>query len=227
VDDERDIAEILQFNLIGEGYSVQIAFSAEEALPIIQKNDFDCILLDVMMGEISGFGLASLLKKDPQTANIPIIFITALNGEEETVKGLDLGADDYIAKPLSMAEVKARVRAVLRRTQQQKETESPVTDKEEAKITYEGIVIDLLSKTLKVNEKPIALTHLEFELLVFLLQHKDRVYSRNELLDKLWPDDTVVLERTIDVNITRIRKKIEPYGDHIKTKTGYGYYFES
>ena len=218
MDDEPDIAEILEFNLEAEGYEVSTACSAEEALPRINGNPPDLILLDVMMGEISGFGLARLLKQNAATAHIPIIFITALDSEEHTVKGLDIGADDYIPKPLSMREVKARVRAVLRRmTQQQQVIQHSVS--------YEGIELFPDTKTLTVDGRDVLLTRLEFEILSFLLSHRGRVYSRQELIDRLWPDDTIVLERTVDVNITRLRKKIEPYGEHIKTKIGYGYYF--
>lgn len=226
VDDECDIAEILQFNLMTEGYDVDVAFSAEKALPMIKACVYDLLLLDVMMGEISGFGLARLLKKEPATADIPIIFITALDGEEETVKGLDLGADDYIAKPLSMAEVKARVRAVIRRTQRGQEISAAMPVEPMSEIRFEGIVLDRSTKTIIVDGNPITPTHLEYELLAFLLQHRGKVYSRNELINRLWPEDTIVSERTVDVNITRLRKKIEPYGNHIKTRVGYGYYFE-
>ena len=226
VDDEQDLAEILQFNLNAEGHHTDVAFSAEEALPMIKATRYDLILLDVMMGEISGFGLARLLKKDPLTAGIPIIFITALDGEEETVKGLDLGADDYITKTLSMKEVKARVRAVLRRSDSNNRPQTEANEcMSEQTIRFEGIVINQNTKTLSVDGNNIELTHLEFEILAFLMQHQDKVYSRTELLNRLWPKDTIVLERTVDVNITRLRKKIEPYGDHIKTKIGYGYYF--
>ena len=218
VDDEQDIAEILQFNPAAEGFEVDVANSAEEVLrtfPWQSERLYDLILLDVMMGEISGFGLARLIKQNPATAHIPIIFITALDGEEEMVKGLDIGADDYITKPLSMREVKARVRAVLRRSSAPREAKNDT-----------GLVISAETKTLKVDGKEVELTRLEFEIIAFLLSHRGRVYSRQELIDRLWPSDAIVLERTVDVNITRLRKKIEPYGEHIKTKIGYGYYFE-
>ncbi|MCF0196050.1 MAG: response regulator transcription factor [Bacteroidaceae bacterium] len=234
VDDEPDIAEILQFNLEAEGYAVDTAFSAEEALGCLRRamsgddgRGYDLILLDVMMGEVSGFGLASLLRNDPQTADLPLIFITALGGEEERVKGLDIGADDYIAKPFSIAEMKARVRAVLRRAQHwQEKTLGTGTIDEQQTVRYQGIALDPTSKTVTVDGVAVTLTRLEFELLAFFLQHPGRVYAREELLDRLWPEDTVVLARTVDVNITRLRKKIEPYGTQIKTKIGYGYYFE-
>lgn len=226
VDDEQDICEILQYNLETEGYEVVTANSAEEALEL-PLHEFSLILLDVMMGEMSGFQMARRLKDSPATAQIPIIFITALDGEDHLVKGLNIGADDYIAKPLSMKEVKARVRAVLRRTaqapSQQGGTFTAASDK---RIGYEGIVLDLNTKTVTLDGEELICTKLEFELLSFFLQHPGTVYSREDLLKYCWPQDVLVLDRTVDVSITRLRKKIGRYGKQIKTRVGYGYYFE-
>ena len=226
VDDEQDICEILQYNLETEGFEVVTAHSAEEAFQL-PLHEFSLILLDVMMGEMSGFQMARRLKDSPATAQIPIIFITALDGEDHLVKGLNIGADDYIAKPLSMKEVKARVRAVLRRTahtmSQQVETPTSASDD---RIRYEGIVLDLNAKTATLDGEELVCTKLEFELLAFFLQHPGRVYSREDLLKYCWPQDVLVLDRTVDVNITRLRKKIGRYGKQIKTRVGYGYYFE-
>lgn len=226
VDDEQDICEILQYNLETEGYEVVTANSAEEALEL-PLHEFSLILLDVMMGEMSGFQMARRLKDSPATAQIPIIFITALDGEDHLVKGLNIGADDYIAKPLSMKEVKARVRAVLRRTtqasSQQRGTFTAASDK---RIGYEGIVLDLNTKTVTLDGEELICTKLEFELLSFFLQHPGTVYSREDLLKYCWPQDVLVLDRTVDVSITRLRKKIGRYGKQIKTRVGYGYYFE-
>ncbi len=222
VDDEQDICEILQYNLETEGFEVATANSAEEALEL-PLQDFALVLLDVMMGEMSGFQMARRMKKNPATAQIPIIFITALEGEDNLVKGLNIGADDYIAKPLSMKEVKARVRAVIRRSA----PHSPYnSEPAEARISYEGIVLDLNTKTVTLDGQPLVCTKQEFELLSFFLQHPDRVYSREDLLKHCWPHDVMVLDRTVDVNITRLRKKIGHYGKHIKTRVGYGYCFE-
>ena len=225
VDDEQDICEILQYNLETEGYEVVTANSAEEAFQL-PLHEFSLILLDVMMGEMSGFQMARRLKDSPATAQIPIIFITALDGEDHLVKGLNIGADDYIAKPLSMKEVKARVRAVLRWTahtmSQQVETRTSASDD---RIRYEGIVLDLNAKTVTLDGEELVCTKLEFELLAFFLQHPGRVYSREDLLKYCWPQDVLVLDRTVDVNITRLRKKIGRYGKQIKTRVGYGYYF--
>ncbi len=222
VDDEQDICEILQYNLETEGFEVDTANSAEEALEL-PLQDYSLILLDVMMGEMSGFQMARRLKNNPVTARVPIIFITALDSEDNLVKGLNIGADDYIAKPLSMKEVKARIKAVLRRSAQ---SEQVVSGFAENKIVYEGITLDLNAKTATCDGKELEFTKLEFELLSFFLQHANKVYSREDLLKNCWPQDVLVLDRTVDVNITRLRKKIGHYGKQIKTRVGYGYYFE-
>lgn len=224
VDDEQDICEILQYNLETEGYEVVTANSAEEALEL-PLQDFGLILLDVMMGEMSGFQLARRLKENPETAQVAIIFITALDGEDNTVKGLNIGADDYIAKPLSMKEVKARVKAVLRRfvpVEKAKAVPEGLTDI----IQYEGIALNLDSKTATLDGEDLSLTKLEFELLSLFLQHPGKVFGRNDLLERCWPKDVYVLDRTVDVNITRLRKKIGRFDKQIKTRVGYGYCFE-
>ena len=221
VDDESDLCEILQFNLETEGYEVVTTNSAEEALKL-PLQEYALILLDVMMGEMSGFQMARKIKENPATARIPIIFITALDDEDNTVKGLNIGADDYIAKPLSMKEVKARVKAVLRRANSQSH-QGEVSD---CKICYGEITLDLNAKTASLDGKELALTKLEFELLSFFLHNPDKVFSREELLTQCWPQDVYVLDRTVDVNITRLRKKIGRYGKQIKTRIGYGYCFE-
>ena len=226
VDDELDICEILQYNLETEGFEVMTANSAEEALNL-PLQEYALILLDVMMGEMSGFQMARKIKDNPATAHIPIIFITALEGEDNLVKGLNIGADDYIAKPLSMKEVKARVRAVLRRSSQtyhQPEQQAASTSCN--KISYEGITLDHNAKTATLDGQNLSLTKLEYELLSLLLQHPNTVFSREELLKYCWPQDVLVLDRTVDVNITRLRKKIGRYGKQIKTRVGYGYCFE-
>lgn len=232
VDDEQDICEILRFNLEKEGYEVDSANSAEEALAMIgnvQRGGNvqypDLILLDVMMGEMSGFQMLQKLRQDPQTEHIPVIFITALDGEDHMVEGLNYGADDYIAKPLSMKEVKARVRAVLRRSifgeNAQDKMQSTANE-----FSYDGIILNLDAKVATLDGEPLLLTKLEFELLSLFLQHPNKVFGRNDLLAHCWPQDVYVLDRTVDVNITRLRKKMGEYGKHIKTRVGYGYCFE-
>ncbi len=221
VDDEEDLCEILKFNLENEGYLVDTANSAEEALKL-KLTDYSLLLLDVMMGEISGFRMASMLKKEKATAQIPIIFITAKDTENDTVTGFNLGADDYISKPFSLREVIARVKAVLRRTSQEaKEPCGPTT------ITYRTLVMDLSKKRVSINEAEVPLTKKEFEILRLFLENQGRVFSREEMLNRVWSDEVYVLDRTIDVNITRLRRKIGDYGKCIVTRLGYGYCFES
>lgn len=221
VDDEEDLCEILKFNLENEGYLVDTANSAEEALKL-KLTDYSLLLLDVMMGEISGFRMASMLKKEKATAQIPIIFITAKDTENDTVTGFNLGADDYISKPFSLREVIARVKAVLRRTNQEaKEPCGPTT------ITYRTLVMDLSKKRVSINEAEVSLTKKEFEILRLFLENQGRVFSREEMLNRVWSDEVYVLDRTIDVNITRLRRKIGDYGKCIVTRLGYGYCFES
>ncbi|MCQ2207030.1 MAG: response regulator transcription factor [Paludibacteraceae bacterium] len=226
VDDEQDICEILQYNLETEGYEVVTANSAEEASEL-NLPSFSLILLDVMMGEMSGFQFARKLKEDKTTAQIPIIFITALDQEDNIVKGLNIGADDYMAKPLSMKEVKARVKAVLRRTNTVQAPPQPMPQETTTnEIRYEGIVLNIDSKSALLDGLELSLTKLEFELLVLFLKHPGKVLTREDLLTKCWPKDVYVLDRTVDVNITRLRKKIGRYGKQIKTRIGYGYCFE-
>lgn len=220
VDDETDLCDILKFNLEAEGYYVTTANSAEEAL---EKNvaRYDLLLLDVMMGGMSGFALARLLKANPKTASVPIIFLTARDTENDTVTGFNLGADDYISKPFSLREVMVRVRAVLRRTAIDNGEEEPHL------ITYQGIVMNLDKKTVTIDGEEIAFTKTEFELLHLLLDERGRVFSRQELIDRVWPKDVLVLDRTVDVNITRLRKKIGRFAKCIVTRLGFGYYFDA
>ena len=186
VDDEEDLCEILKFNLENEGYFVDTANSAEEALKM-ELTQYNLLLLDVMMGEISGF---------------------------------KMGADDYISKPFSLREVIARVKAVLRRT-------SPTQGKEaQEQLQYKGLLVDITKKKVSIDGIEISLTKKEFEILLLLLQNKGRVFSREDILAKVWQEEVYVLDRTIDVNITRLRKKIGEYGKCIVTRLGYGYCFE-
>ncbi|WP_294535519.1 response regulator transcription factor [uncultured Bacteroides sp.] len=220
VDDEEDLCEILQFNLENEGYEVDTANSAEEALKK-DLSQYKLILLDVMMGEISGFKMASMLKKEKKTAQVPIIFITAKDTENDTVTGLTLGADDYISKPFSLREVIARVKAVLRRTATRE------TEQRQERLVHQSLVIDITKKKVSIDDKEVSLTKKEFEILLLLVQNKGRVFSREDILARIWSDEVYVLDRTIDVNITRLRKKIGVYGKNIVTRLGYGYCFES
>lgn len=220
VDDEEDLCEILKFNLENEGYEVDTANSAEEALKM-NISSYHLLLLDVMMGEISGFKMVNLLKKDKKTAQVPIIFITAKDTENDTVTGFNLGADDYISKPFSLREVIARVKAVLRRTA------TSDTEKAPEQLCYQSLVIDITKKKVSIDGEEVPLTKKEFEILFLLLQNKGRVFSREDILSRIWSDEVYVLDRTIDVNITRLRKKIGTYGKRIVTRLGYGYCFET
>ncbi len=219
VDDEESLCEILKFNLEIEGYEVTTANSAEEVLGL-DVGRFDLLLVDVMMGEMSGFQLARRLKEQPASAQIPIIFCTALDSEEDTVKGLNLGADDYIAKPFSIREVLARVKSVLRRTASPTQPAEP-----EQQILFEGLQLNLRDKSCTVDGIGAELTRREFEILALLLGRRGTIFSREEILQIAWPEQVIVLDRTVDVNITRLRRKIGPYGKYIITRIGYGYGF--
>ena len=219
VDDEQDLCEILKFNLETEGYEVDTANSAEEAI-VKDIPSYNLLLLDVMMGEMSGFAMAKKLKADERTCNVPIIFLTARDTENDTVTGFNLGADDYISKPFSIREVMVRIRAVLRRT-------APQPAEHERNIPkYQGLALALDTQTVSIARKQAALTKTEFELLHTLLDEKGRVFSRQELINRIWPSDVLVLDRTVDVNITRLRKKIGPFSKCIVTRLGFGYLFE-
>jgi len=220
VDDEEDLCEILQYNLETEGYTVDVAYSAEEAL----KKDlsiYTLLLLDVMMGEISGFKMGRILNDNPKTANIPIIYLTAKDSETDRLTGFNIGADDYISKPFSIREVLARVKAVIRRFETNKTDKLPMLQ-----LTYEKLEMSLENKKVMLEGVEIPFTKKEFEILKLLLENKNRVFSRDEMLNRVWSDEVIVLDRTIDVNITRLRKKIGPYGKNIVTRLGYGYCFE-
>lgn len=220
VDDEQDLLEILKFNLETEGYEVATASSAEEALQM-DIASFSLLLLDVMMGRMSGFAMARKLKEKPTTANVPIIFLTARDTENDTVTGFNLGADDYISKPFSLREVMVRVRAVLRRTATSADEGEPQV------LSYQGIIMNLDKKTVSIEGEDVPFTKTEFELLNLLLSERGRVFSRQELIERIWPKDVLVLDRTVDVNITRLRKKIGPFAKCIVTRLGFGYYFDA
>ena len=220
VDDEQDLCEILKFNLETEGYEVETAGSAEEALTL-DLTSFDLLLLDVMMGEMSGFALARKLKSEESTKDIPIIFLTARDTENDTVTGFNLGADDYISKPFSIREVLVRVRAVLRRTADSQGQSQPSV------LKYQGLELNLDNKTVSIDGEQVPFTKTEFELLRTLLEEKGRVFSRQELINRIWPQDVLVLDRTVDVNITRLRKKIGRFSKCIITRLGFGYFFDA
>ena len=220
VDDEEYLCEILKFNLEMEGYIVNTANSAEEALTL-DIASYHLLLLDVMLGGMSGFALAKQLKSNATTAPIPIVFLTAKDTENDTVTGFTLGADDYIAKPFSIREVILRIKAVLRRTAHQNAIDNQNT------LLYKGIIINLDQKTITVDGQNVSFSKTEYELLKLLLEERNRVFSRQQLIDRIWPSDVQVSDRTVDVNITRLRKKIGQYATHIATRQGFGYYFNA
>ena len=225
VDDEQDLCNILLFNLTSAGYLAEAACSAEEALDLIRSSQaagskfYDLLLLDVMMPGLSGFELAERLKADKQTAFLPIIFLTAKGTEDDMLQGFDVGADDYVAKPFSVRELMARVKVVLSRTAMRQ------TDEQEA-LVYEGLHVNCKQKSVTVDGKPVMLTKTEYELLRLMLEQRGLVFSRQQMLEKIWPQDVIVTARTVDVNITRLRRKIGRYASCIVTRQGFGYCFE-
>ena len=218
VDDEEDICEILQFNLQLEGFKVDVAHSAEEAMTLKLK-EYNLILLDVMMGKISGFRMMQLMRQNDYTAHIPIIFITARDTENDVVTGFNLGADDYISKPFSIKEVVLRVKAVARRTLEVN-TPSKINS-----VWVDGLELNIDNKSVTVDNENVPFTKKEFELLLVLMQNPNKVLSREDLLKMVWSDDVCVVPRTVDVNMTRIRKKIGKYGARIVARQGFGYSF--
>ena len=222
VDDEETLCEVLKINLENEGYDVDTALSAEEAL-LLDLKKYSLILLDIMMGEISGIKMAKMLKADITTADIPIIFCTARDTEDDMVMGLNLGADDYIMKPYTIRNVIARVKSVLRRTSGQKTVTTTI--EKPNKLNVEGLHLDLEFKRCVVDGEEVKLARKEFELLGYLISHRGKICSREQILNRIWSNEVVVLDRTIDVNITRLRSKIGKYGSYIVTRSGFGYGF--
>lgn len=217
-EDEEDICEILQFNLESEGYKVDVVHSAEDALKK-KLSVYDLFLLDVMMGKMTGFALAQKMRKELDIIT-PIIFLTARNNENDLLTGFSVGADDYIAKPFSIRELQARVRTILKRTSHQVSTE------ESSVLELGNIGLDNKTKRLIMDGKKVELTRKEFEIILLLAKNQGRIFSREEILDRIWADDVIVTDRTVDVNMTRLRKKLGGYGQYIRNKAGYGYYFE-
>ncbi len=220
VDDEETLCDTLAFNLAAEGYEVDTAYSAEQALSL-NLSTYDLALLDIMMGEISGIQLARIMKSNPATASVSIIFCTAKDSEEDMIKGLDLGADDYIMKPYSLKAVLARIRTVLRRTS----VSQPSVPKDTDRYSYKGLVLSARNRICTVDGNEVKMPKKEFEILLKLISNIGQVFTRQQLLRDIWTDEVVVLDRVVDVNITRIRQKIGSYGKNIVTRSGYGYGF--
>ena len=219
VDDEMDICEILKFNLENNGYVVDVANSGKEALDMPLAG-YSLLLLDVMMDDMSGFALAARIRQDAAFARIPIIFITAKTSENDVLTGFNVGADDYICKPFRISEVLARVKAVIRRN-----AKRVVAEVSNSNITFNGLELNVETKRAYVDGVDISLTKKEFEVLCMLMGRPGRVYSREEILARVWPDDVNVLERSIDVNMARLRKKLGEYANNVVSRSGYGYCF--
>ncbi len=221
VDDEETLCEVLKINLENEGYDVDIALSAEQALKYNLKS-YSLILLDIMMGEISGIKMAKMLKANVTTADIPIIFCTARDSEDDMVMGLNIGADDYIIKPYTIRNVIARVKSVLRRTSHKNSTREESINN---LLQIDGLQLDLEFKICTIDMEEIKLAKKEFELLAYLIEHRGKICSREQIINSIWKDEVIVLDRVVDVNITRLRSKIGNYGSYIITRPGFGYGF--
>lgn len=215
VDDEASICELMKINLELVGYAVDMAYSAESALRM-PLADYSLMVFDIMMGEMSGLELVSKVRSMPETANVPIIVCTALGDEAPLVEGFTRGADDYIKKPFSMKEFVLRVQSLLKRA---KNVCSDVVE-------YESLSLNNTSKTCKIGNQEIPLTKKEFDLLQLFLTNRNRIFSREEILERIWDKNIYVVDRTIDVNINRLRKKLGAYEARIVTKQGYGYGFK-
>lgn len=226
VDDEQDLCEILQFNLSRQGYGVDVANSAEEALPRLQALPYDLVLLDVMMEGMSGFELAARMRQDEQLCSVPIIFCTAKDTEDDTLRGFGLGADDYIAKPFRISEVLARVKAVLNRCSKPKNDD--VQASAESGLSCQELKVDTAEKRVYIAGSEVALTRKEYDILVLLMSSPGHIFSREDILSQVWPNDVFVLDRSVDVSIARLRKKLgTDYARCIVSRSGYGYVFQS
>ena len=233
VDDEPDLCEGLKLNLEIEGYEADTAYSAEEALEM-DLASYDLIMLDVMMGKMSGFEFARILKRNPATAHIPIIFCTAKNADDDMIAGLNLGADDYVTKPYNIRNILARIKSVLRRTERTgsgAQSQSTIMEQKKVEkpkniIREEGLVIELDQIVCTIDEVPVRMPRKEFELLSLFMSNPGKIFSREDILQKVWSDEVVVVNRVVDVNVTRLRAKIGKYGKLIVTRSGYGYGFK-
>lgn len=218
VDSEEDLCEVIRFTLETEGYSVDVVYSAEEAL-LKTISDYSLLLVDIMLGEMSGYRMVHIIRNNPKTATTPVIFVSAKNNENDRLTAFNVGADDYITKPFSIKEMLARIKIIISRFELKKMITVQI-------LSYDKLKVNLTKKQVLLEEKEIQFTKKEFEILKLLLENRNRLFTREELLKRIWPDEAFVLSRTIDVNITRIRRKIGPYDKNIVTKLGLGYYFE-
>lgn len=229
IDDEEAVTEILKFNLEKEGYQVDCAYSAEEALEM-DLDKYDLFMVDIMMDKLSGYDFARQIREIRSTENTPVLFCSALGDEDAVVKGLNFGADDYVTKPFVIGEVLARVRAILRRMGVVQKISSEDlanhTGNLETDLIFQGLRLDRNDKICTIDGEPIMLTRTEFDILLFFLTHRNRIYSRDQIIEHVWGDSVVVSDRTVDTNITRLRKKIGKYDKYIVTRQGFGYGFK-
>lgn len=230
IDDEEAVCEILKFNLEKEGYEVDCAYSAEEALEMDNLESYSLFMVDIMMGQLSGFDFATRIHNVTETEDTPILFCSALSDEDCVVKALNIGADDYVTKPFNIGEVLARVRAILRRAGvQKKKSAAEIIEQQsiyESDVTFKGLRIDRNDKECYLDNQLVSLTRTEFDILLFFLTHRNRIYSREDIIKNVWGNDVVVTGRTIDTNITRLRKKLGDYDKYIVTRQGFGYGFK-
>lgn len=230
IDDEESLCEILKFNLEKEGYEVDTAYSAEEAIDM-DLEDYSLFMVDIMMDQLTGYDFAKHVRNITATENTPILFCSALSDEDCVVKGLNIGADDYVTKPFVIGEVLARVRAVLRRSGRQNNTRTAQEIEQqqsmyESDVVFKGLRIDRNDKAVYIDNSAVTLTRTEYDILLFFLTHRNRIYSRDEIIKNVWGNDVVVTGRTIDTNITRLRKKLGDYEKYIVTRSGFGYGFK-
>ena len=222
VDDEKDIIELLQYNLEKEGYRISCAYSGEKCLENVKTELPDLILLDLMLPEIDGLDVCKFLKNNPQTSHIPIIMLTAKGEETDIVLGLELGADDYITKPFKVRELLARVKTVLRRTK----INIPPLSEEKDLVKFKDLVIDSTKHQVTLKNIPLDLTSTEFNLLKFLASHPGKVFTREQLLDQVWSENSFIVDRAVDVHIRRLRQKLLSASEYIITIRGVGYRFK-
>lgn len=219
VEDDQHISEILEINLNNEGFEVACAFSAEEAMEMLDDS-YHLILLDIMMGVMSGYKMAGKLRSEGN--HIPIIFLTAKDTENDMLTGFSVGGDDYISKPFSIKEVVARIQAILKRS-----GTSAQEPKEEGKLNFDALKINTELKEVWIGKNEIELTKTEFEIFSLLAENPERIFSRSEIIDAVWGSSAYITERTVDVHITRLRKKLGDYAYTLTSKSGYGYRFNT
>lgn len=228
IDDEESICDILKYNLEKEGYQVDVSYSAVEALER-DLTKYSLFIVDIMMEHLSGYDFVQRLRSNMSTEKLPVIMCSALNDEDDKVTGLNIGADDYIPKPFTVAEVVARTRAVLRRSLiSMSDAKQNVMSNSDYRpdISYKTIRIDQNEKVCYINDMEVPLTRTEYDILVFFLNHRNRIYSREEIIREVWASDVLVSNRAIDTNLTRLRKKLGEYGNNIITRQGFGYGFK-